>query len=119
MVSDAHVGLNASIEAVLPGASRQRCRTHALRTLLTRVPKSAQGLVATSVRTTFERPDATQVWAQHARVVDQLAERFPEAAELLIDTGPDLLAFAAFPLLLCQAASSRRAVGEASARSAR
>ena len=81
----------------MPGASWQRCRTHASRNLLTRVPKSAQGLVATLVRTVFEQPDATQVWAQHARVVDRLAERFPEAAEMLIDVGPDLLAFAAFP----------------------
>lgn len=98
VVSDAHVGLKAAIGAVLPGASWQRCRTHALRNLLTRVPKSAQGLVATLVRTIFEQPDATQVWAQHARVVDQLAERFADAAEMLIDMGPDLLAFAAFPV---------------------
>ena len=36
-------------------------------------------------------------WAQHARVVDQLAERFPAAAELLADAAADLLAFTAFP----------------------
>lgn len=34
------------LEAVLPGASWQRCRTHFMRNLLTRVPKSAQGVVA-------------------------------------------------------------------------
>src|SRR6266702_4160112 len=68
-----------------------------MRNLLTRVPKSSQSMVATLVRSIFEQPDATQVWEQHARVVDQLAERFPAAAELLIDAGPDLLAFTAFP----------------------
>ena len=61
------------------------------------MPKSSQSLVATLVRSVFEQPDATQVLEQHARVVDQLADRFPAAAELLIDAGPDLLAFAAFP----------------------
>ena len=37
------------------------------------------------------------VWEQHARVVDQLTERFPAAAELLADAAPDVLAFTAFP----------------------
>ena len=97
VVSDAHQGLKAAIAAVLPGASWQRCRTHFMRNLLTRVPRSSQSLVATLVRSIFEQPDATQVWEQHSRVVDQLAERFPAAAEMLIDAGPDLLAFTAFP----------------------
>ena len=97
VVSDAHEGLKAAIAAVLPGASWQRCRTHFMRNLLSRVPRSSQSMVATLVRSIFEQPDATQVWEQHARVVDQLAERFPAAAELLIDAGPDLLSFTAFP----------------------
>jgi transposase-like protein len=41
--------------------------------------------------------DAASVWAQHARVVDRLAERFPAAAELLADAAADLLAFTACP----------------------
>jgi putative transposase len=68
-----------------------------MRNLLCRVPKSAQGLVATLVRSVFAQPDAASAWAQHARVVDQLAERFPAAAELLADAAADLLAFTAFP----------------------
>ena len=96
VVSDAHVGLVDAVSSTL-GATWQRCRTHFMRNLLTRVPKSAQGLVATLVRTIFAQPDAEQVWAQHARVVEQLAEKFPEAATLLADAGPDVLAFAAFP----------------------
>ena len=97
VVSDDHPGLKAAVEATLPGASWQRCRTHFMRNLLTRIPKASQSMVATLVRTIFEQPDATQVWAQHARVVDQLEDRFPEAAAMLVDAGADLLAFAAFP----------------------
>jgi transposase-like protein len=97
VVSDAHEGLKSAIAAVLVGATWQRCRTHFMANLATRVPRSAQTMVATLVRTIFDQPDATQVWAQHARVVEQLTGRFPEAAAMLVDAGADLLAFTAFP----------------------
>jgi putative transposase len=97
VVSDAHQGLKDAIAATLPGATWQRCRTHFMRNLLTRVHKSAQSLVATLVRTIFAQPDAASTWAQHAATVEKLTERFPAAAELLADAGPDLLAFTAFP----------------------
>ena len=97
VISDDHKGLKAAIEAVLPGASWQRCRTHFARNLLTRVPKASQGMVATLVRTIFEQPDHDSVWAQHARVVDQLAGRFADAARVLADAATDLLAFSTFP----------------------
>ncbi len=95
--SDAHPGLVDAIAATLPGACWQRCRTHFMRNLLTRVPKSAQGFVATMVRTIFAQPDAATVQEQHARIVAQLEQRFPEAAALLDEAGPDLLAFTGFP----------------------
>ena len=68
-----------------------------MRSLLTRVPKSAQSFVATMVRTIFAQPDAATVHEQHRRIVDQLEQRFPEAAALLDEAGPDLLAVAGFP----------------------
>jgi putative transposase len=97
VTSDAHPGLVDAIAATLLGAGWQRCRTHAMRNLLTRVPKSAQSFVATMVRTIFAQPDADMVREQHRRIVDQLATRFPEAAALLEEAAADLLAFAAFP----------------------
>ena len=98
VISDCHEGLRHAIAAVLPGASWQRCRTHFMRNLLTKVPKASQSMVATLVRTIFEQPDAEQVWAQHARVVEQLHPRFPDAAAMLVDAAGDILAFAAFPV---------------------
>jgi transposase-like protein len=68
-----------------------------MRNLLTKVPKSAQGLVATLVRTIFAQPDAELTRAQHARVVEQLTPRWPDAARLLADAVEDLLAFTGFP----------------------
>jgi transposase-like protein len=95
--SDAHPGLVDAIAATLPGAAWQRCRTHFMRNLLTRVPKSAQSFVATMVRTIFAQPDTQTVHEQHRRIVDQLETRFPEAAALLEEAAADLLAFTAFP----------------------
>jgi putative transposase len=97
VVSDAHRGLVNAIGAALPGAGWQRCRTHYLRNLLSKVPKSAQPWVATLVRTIFDQPDAGTVRAQYDRVVTAIAERFPAAAEHLDDGREELLAFTAFP----------------------
>jgi transposase-like protein len=97
VISDAHSGLVDAIASTLPGASWQRCRTHFVRNLLTKVPKAAQPFVASAVRSIFDQPDAQTTHAQHARVLDQLAERFGDAAELLEQAGPDILAFTSFP----------------------
>jgi transposase-like protein len=97
VVSDDHLGLKQAIAATLPGAAWQRCRVHFLRNLLTRVPKAAQNVVATMVRSIFDQVDEAAVEAQHERVVEQLQKQFPAAAELLAEAGPDILAFATFP----------------------
>ena len=97
VTSDAHQGLVDAVAATLPGASWQRCRTHFMRNLLCRVPKAAQPAVATMVRSIFAQPDAASVVEQHARIVAQLEERFPAAAELLAEAGSDLLAFTHLP----------------------
>jgi transposase-like protein len=97
VTSDAHPGLVDAIAATLPGACWQRCRTHFMRNLLTRVPKSAQSFVATMVRSIFAQPDTESVHEQHGRIVAQLEGRFPEAAALLDEAGPEILAFTGFP----------------------
>jgi transposase-like protein len=78
-------------------ASWQRCRTHFMRNLLVRVPKSAQGMVATLVRGIFAQSDEQSTWAAHGNVVQQLEKRFPDAAKLLDQAAGELLAFTAFP----------------------
>ena len=97
ITSDAHRGLKDALAATFPGASWQRCRTHFMANLLTRVPKAASSFVATLVRSIFAQPDAESVWAQHHHVVEQLQPRFAHASEMLEDAAHDLLAFTAFP----------------------
>jgi transposase-like protein len=98
VVSDAHQGLRGAIAAVFGGASWQRCRTHFMTNLLTRVPRRAQPWVATMVRTIYQQLSPAEVHGQLDRVVEQLREAFPQVAELLADAAPDLLAFTAFPV---------------------
>jgi transposase-like protein len=68
-----------------------------MRNLLSKVPRSAQGLVGTLVRSIFAQPTSREVWAQHERVCEELQRRFPKAAELLQDAAEDILAFTTFP----------------------
>ena len=82
----------------LGGASWQRCRTHFMTNLLTRVPRRAQPWVATMVRTIYQQPSPDEVHAQLDRVTDQLQDRFPQVASLLDEAGPDVLAFSSFPV---------------------
>jgi putative transposase len=97
VISDSHPGLKAAIAAVLPGAAWQRCRVHFMWNLLSRVPKSAQDLVATLVRSIFAQPDQQAAWERHAQVVEQLEQRFPQAAALLAEAGAEILAYAELP----------------------
>ena len=97
VISDAHPGLKEAIAAVLPGAAWQRCRTHFMRNLLSRVPKSAQGLVGTLVRSIFAQPDTGSVETQHQHITTQLEAKFAEAAALLADAKEEILAFVTFP----------------------
>ena len=95
---DAHQGLRGAIAAVFGGASWQRCRTHFMTNLLTRVPRRTQPWVATMVRTIYQQPSPNEVHAQLDRVTDQLQDRFPQVASLLDEAGPDILAFSSFPV---------------------
>ena len=79
VVSDAHQGLRGAIAAVFGGASWQRCRTHFMTNLLTRVPRRAQPWVATMVRTIYQQPSPDEVHAQLDRVTSQLHDRSPRS----------------------------------------
>jgi len=98
VISDAHGGIKAAISQVLSAASWQRCRTHFMANLASRVPKASWPMVATVVRSIFEQPDRDTTWAQLGDVVDKLnTTGFADAAIYLLDAANDILAFSAFP----------------------
>jgi putative transposase len=97
VISDAHGGLRAAIEAVLHGATWQRCRVHFLRNVLALVPKAAQEMVAATIRTGFVQPDAATAREQWRKVADGFRQRFPRVAHLMDEAEADVLAYLAFP----------------------
>ena len=97
VISDAHVGLKASIGRVFAGASWQRCKVHLARNILATVNHAHKDMVAATVRTIHAQPDAAATRAQLHTVVAMLEERFPKAAEILAAAEGDVTAYAAFP----------------------
>ncbi len=97
VISDAHEGLKAAIEAVMLGAAWQRCRVHFMRNLLAKVPKASAEMVAAAIRTVFAQPDAPGVADQLDSIATKLGRQFPDVEIMLRDAGPDICAFAAFP----------------------
>lgn len=99
VISDAHGGIKAAIATVLSDASWQRCRTHFMANLASRVPRLSWPMIATLVRSIFEQPDRDATWAQLGDVVDKLTTAgFCDAALYVLDAADDILAFAAFPV---------------------
>jgi putative transposase len=97
VISDSHEGLKAAIGGVLIGSAWQRCRTHFMRNVLTRVPKGSAEMVAAAIRTIFAQPDAEAVGDQLASIAHKLGRQFPAVEQLLIDAAPEITAFCAFP----------------------
>lgn len=99
---DAHSGVKRAILTVLVGTSWQRCRVQFVRNALALVPKSAQQLVAATIRTVFVQPDAANARTQWRRVADGFRARFPRLADLMDEAEGGrplgrMLAYLAFP----------------------
>ena len=97
VISDSHERRKQAIQAALQGTSRQRCRVHFVRNVLAHVPKSAQQMVAASIRTIFIQQDQASARAQLVYVAQGLGKRFARAAEILLEAEEDILAYMAFP----------------------
>ena len=97
VISDAHTGLKKAINTVFQGASWQRCRVHFMRNMLATVPKGAQEMVASIIRTVFAQPDAGHVNTQFDEVTRMLDKSHPKVARMLQDAREDVLAFTGFP----------------------
>jgi putative transposase len=97
VTSDSHQGLKSAVEAVLVGASWQRCRVHFMRNALSLVPKATQQMVGATIRTVFAQPDAGSAREQWRRVSEGFRSRFLRLAQLMDDAEEDVLAYAAFP----------------------
>jgi putative transposase len=98
VISDAHAGLKAAIEAVLLGAAWQRCRVHFLRNVLSQVPKGHAEMVAAAIRTIFAQPDPQHVREQLTTIAGMLGRQLPKVETMLTEAADDVTAFADFPI---------------------
>jgi putative transposase len=98
VIADAHLGLRAAVNAVLLGASVQRCRVHFTRNMLAAVPKGNAEMVAAAIRTIFAQPDAQHVLEQFDVIAGMLGRQFPRVEQLMVAAKDDLLAFTGFPI---------------------
>jgi len=97
VTSDAHRGLVEAINANLPGAVWQRCRTHYAANLMSVTPKSMWPAVKAMLHSVYDQPDATAVHAQFDRLLDYVQDTLPDAHEHLDGARADILAFTGFP----------------------
>jgi putative transposase len=97
VVRAAHAGWRQAMAEGLTGATWPRCRVHALRNVLSQVPKKAQAMVASSLRTIFAHSSQEAAREPLRRVVGDLKGRFSKAMEILSDAEDDVLAFMALP----------------------
>jgi len=68
-----------------------------MRNLLARVPKSAQAMLAATVRPIFQQASREEAQTQLRQVCAALRARFPKAVELLESAEEEVLAFYDFP----------------------
>ena len=97
ITSDAHRGLVDAINANLPGAAWQRCRTHYAANLMSVTPKSMWPAVKAMLHSVYDQPDAGSVHAQFDRLLDYVDGKLPAAHEHLDSARADILAFTSFP----------------------
>lgn len=98
VISDAHAGLRGASEAILIGASWQRCRVHFLRNVLAQVPNRSAEMVAAAIRTIFAQPDAEHVREQLDTIAHMLGRQLPKVQTMLREAAQDITAFADFPV---------------------
>jgi transposase-like protein len=102
VISDAHAGLKQAIAEVFVGASWQRCPRsagdgHFLGNVLARVPKSAQAMVAATVRTIFQQTSRADALTQLHQVFAAFEPRFPAVVRLLTEAEEEIITFYDFP----------------------
>jgi transposase-like protein len=97
VISDAHPGLKQAIRELFVGAAWQRCRVHFRRNRLARVPKTAQAMVAATVRTIFQQPDRASAQRQLREVSKTLQARFPQVVALLAEAEEESFTCYDFP----------------------
>lgn len=97
VIFDAHRGLSAAVAKCFVGTSRQRCRVHFMRDVLSRIPKGSQEMVPVWIRTIFTQPLSTAERTHYDQVIDSLAPKLPAVGAMLAEAKEEVCAFKSLP----------------------
>lgn len=97
VISDAHEGLRKAVRAVFNGVTWQRCYVHFIRNVLDKIPKSAQGLVAATLRNVFHQTSLEHAKEAMGKAIEIMEDKWESAAQVARDAEEDVLAYFTFP----------------------
>ena len=82
-VSDAHPGLQEAIRKELIGCSRQRCKIHFMRNILSHVPARDKKYPAGRIKPIWNQPDSHSAREYANRIIDEFEEQFSKSMNCL------------------------------------
>ena len=97
VISDAHPGLVKAIEEDFPGCQWQRCQVHFKKNMLDKVRNKDKAWVKKRLDDIFLAPDKEIGFERLQGFINDLSEKYPEAADLLETSGEDALTCLNFP----------------------
>ncbi len=95
-VSDAHPGPQEAIRKELIGCSRQRCKIHFMRNILSHVPARDKKYLAGRIKQIWNQPDSHSAREYANRIIDEFEEQFPKSMNCLEEGLEDSVQFFEF-----------------------
>ncbi len=98
VISDAHGGLISAIERYYPGTQWQRCQVHFKKNVLDKVRNKDKAFIKQRLDDVFHAPDKETGYSRLTQLTDDLAELYPQVADMLETDGEDAIACLNFPI---------------------
>ncbi len=98
-VSDAHQGLKNAIRKEFIGSSWQRCKVHFMRNILAKVRGKNKDYVASKIKHIWLQPTLVDARKYAKDLMEELADKHPEAMDILDEGLEDSLQFFGFEKL--------------------
>jgi transposase-like protein len=97
VISDDHPGLQEALVRSFPGSSWQRCQTHFLRNLLTRVRKRDRSWILGAMKDVYAAPSRGQAETRLRQLTAMLRPKYRDLADWLDEEAEETLTVYAFP----------------------
>lgn len=98
VISDAHSGLVSAVERYFPGCQWQRCQVHFKKNIMDKVRNKDKPWIKERLNDIFSAPDKQTGFHRLQKLIEELTDRYPDAAYLLETGGEDALTCLNFPV---------------------